>query len=251
MSKRKIAAGNWKMNLSIQEADKLVTTIVKSQRDKSVHTLIGVPFPYLMEFKAKTRYMDKVDVMAQNCHHKASGAHTGEVSASMLASIGIEYVIIGHSERRADNNETNDIIKEKVDLAFANGLKVVFCCGESLKTRKAKKHIAHVKKQVKESLFHLKKADFDNIILAYEPIWAIGTGETASPEQAQEMHREIRDYLKTKIGTKSKNISILYGGSVKPANAKELFSQADIDGGLVGGASLKADSFVPIINSFS
>jgi len=251
MSRRKIAAGNWKMNLSISEGSALVDTIVKSQRNKSAHTLLGVPFPYLMEMVSKTRYMDRVDIMAQNCHHKESGAHTGEVSASMIASLGIKHVIIGHSERRADNHETNDILKDKVDLAIANGLTVIFCCGESLKTRKAKKHIIHVKKQLQESLFHLKKADFDNVILAYEPIWAIGTGETASPEQAQEMHQEIRAYLKTKIGTKAKDISILYGGSVKPANAKELFSQKDIDGGLVGGASLKADNFVPIINSFS
>jgi len=250
MSRRKIAAGNWKMNLNLQDGVHLVHQIVKASRDKRVDTLLGVPFPYLLEMARLSRYMDNVDIMAQNCSHFENGAHTGEVSASMLASLGIETVVIGHSERRADNNETNDILKLKVDLALANGLQIVFCCGESLKTRKAKKHISFVKNQIKESLFHLKKKDFDHIVIAYEPIWAIGTGETASPAQAQEMHREIRKYLKSKIQNKANDISILYGGSVKPTNAKELFGQKDIDGGLVGGASLKAETFVPIINSF-
>lgn len=250
MSRRKIAAGNWKMNLDLQSGLSLVDAVVKASRDTKVTTLLGVPFPYLSQMERMTRYMNHVDIMAQNCHHQASGAHTGEVSSEMIASLGIQYVIIGHSERRADNAETNLMLKQKIDLALANDLKIVFCCGESLKTRKAKKHITFVKGQIKESLFHLKKKDFENITVAYEPIWAIGTGETASPKQAQEMHAAIRRFLKTKIGKQSNDISILYGGSVKPANAKELFSQKDIDGGLVGGASLKADSFVPIINSF-
>ena len=250
MSRRKIAAGNWKMNLNLDDASALVNQIVRSYRDNKVFTYLGVPFPYLLEMSRLTTYIENVDVIAQDCSHFENGAHTGEVSASMIAAMGISTVIIGHSERRADNHETNDILKQKVNLALANGLKIIFCCGESLKTRKAKKHVSFVKNQIKESLFHLKKKDFDNIIIAYEPIWAIGTGETASPAQAQEMHREIRKYLQTKIQRKASEVSILYGGSVKPANARELFGQKDIDGGLVGGASLKAETFVPIINSF-
>jgi len=197
MSRRKIAAGNWKMNLNLDDASALVNQIVRSYRDNKVFTYLGVPFPYLLEMSRLTTYIENVDVIAQDCSHFENGAHTGEVSASMIAAMGISTVIIG-------------------------GLKIIFCCGESLKTRKAKKHVSFVKNQIKESLFHLKKKDFDNIIIAYEPIWAIGTGETASPAQAQEMHREIRKYLQTKIQRKASEVSILYGGSVKPANAREL-----------------------------
>jgi triosephosphate isomerase len=192
-----------------------------------------------------------IKIAAQNCFYKNSGAYTGEISPEMLADLGIDYVILGHSERREYFHETNEELAQKTDAALENGLSVIFCCGEPLSIRKEGTQNAYVSKQLEEGLFHLDKEQLKNIVIAYEPIWAIGTGETASPEQAQEMHAHIRSLLQDKYGKQaSENISILYGGSVKPDNAKEIFGQKDVDGGLVGGASLKADMFGEIICSF-
>jgi triosephosphate isomerase len=250
MPRKNIAAGNWKMNLSLKEGLSLAKSLVKRKRDHNTHVILGVPALYISEVQNMVRHIGRVEVAAQNCHEKESGAYTGEISATMLSSMNVKYVILGHSERRAYFNESNLLLKTKVDTALANGLKVIFCCGESLDIRKKKKHVDHVKTQLKESLFHLTSSQMKNIVIAYEPIWAIGTGETASPAQAQEMHQEIRKSLNAKYGKLANDISILYGGSVKPANAKELFAMPDIDGGLVGGASLKANIFGQIINSF-
>jgi len=188
---------------------------------------------------------------AQNCHSENSGAFTGEISAGMIASVGANYVILGHSERRLYNGETDELLTKKVNVALMQGLKVIFCCGESVEIRNSNQHIAFVNQQLAASLFHLSAADMKNIVIAYEPIWAIGTGVTASKEQAQEMHAEIRKNLATGFGDEvAENTSILYGGSCNAQNAKELFEQADVDGGLIGGASLKATDFIAIISSF-
>jgi triosephosphate isomerase len=192
-----------------------------------------------------------IEVIAQNMHFAESGAYTGEISAGMLKSVGIKTVILGHSERRAYFNETDELLAKKVDAALANDMTVIFCFGEELADRKSGKEEAIVASQLKNALFHLEGSAFANIILAYEPVWAIGTGETASPEQAQDMHAFIRKTLTDKYGIEVANsISILYGGSVKPDNAKEIFSKPDVDGGLIGGASLKAKDFFDIVNAF-
>lgn len=192
-----------------------------------------------------------LEVAAQNIHHENAGAFTGEVAASMVKSAGVGIVILGHSERRTYFGESNTLLSQKVKQALANDLEVIFCFGELLEHRNENKHFSIVEKQLKEGLFHLSAQDFGNIVLAYEPVWAIGTGETATPEQAQEMHAFIRDVLAKKYGEEVANtISILYGGSVKPNNAKEIFSKPDVDGGLIGGASLQAADFVAIANSF-
>lgn len=250
MPRKKIAAGNWKMNLTPSEGVKLTMNLIQGNRNSKTHVILAVPATHLSEVQDKLRYVGKMEVAAQNCHQKDSGAYTGEISAAMLYSMGVKYVLIGHSERREYFAESNDLLKEKLDTALRNKLKVIFCCGESLEIRKKKEHVKHVQKQLKESLFHLTAAQMKDVVIAYEPIWAIGTGETASPEQAQDMHNAIRKSLHKKYKAVSENVSILYGGSVKPANAKELFAMPDIDGGLVGGASLDAKGFGDIINSF-
>jgi triosephosphate isomerase len=192
-----------------------------------------------------------IEVVAQNMHFAENGAYTGEVSASMLKSVGIQTVILGHSERRAYFHETDELLAKKVDAALANNMRVIFCFGEELADRKAGNQEAVVEGQIKNALFHLSADVFKNIVLAYEPVWAIGTGETASPEQAQDMHKFIRETLNGKYGNDVANdMTILYGGSVKPANAKEIFSKPDVDGGLIGGAALKADDFFAIVNAF-
>ncbi|MBT8295485.1 MAG: triose-phosphate isomerase, partial [Gramella sp.] len=192
-----------------------------------------------------------VIVAAQNMHGEENGAYTGEISAAMLKSVGVNTVIIGHSERRAYFNETGEILSKKVKTAIENDMKVIFCFGEELEDRKNEKHFDLVEKQLKEGLFDLPQSSWNSIILAYEPVWAIGTGETASPEQAQEMHKHIRTLLNKNVGKEvAENTSILYGGSVKPANAKEIFAKEDVDGGLIGGASLNAVDFIAIVNSF-
>lgn len=192
-----------------------------------------------------------IKVAAQNMHFAENGAYTGEVSAKMLKSIGVSTVIIGHSERRAYFNETDEILAKKVTAAIKNEMKVIFCFGEELKERKADKHFDVVKEQLEKAIFHLSKEDWKNVILAYEPVWAIGTGETASPEQAQEVHSFVRKLVSEKYGEETaENVSILYGGSVKPDNAKEIFKKEDVDGGLIGGASLNAIDFLAIVNSF-
>ena len=251
MSRKNIAAGNWKMNTTIEEGIDLAQLIAGAERSKEVITILGVPFTHIYPLQKKIKVSSKVLLGAQNCHHKTSGAYTGEISPTMLAAMKVPYVIIGHSERREYNHEDNALLASKLRAALDAGLKVIFCCGEALDIRKAGNHVSHVKNQLVESLFQLDAKEMKNIVIAYEPIWAIGTGETASPAQAQEMHAAIRSMLQIKYGKRvAENTSILYGGSVKGNNAKELFSQPDVDGGLVGGASLNGAEFVQIINSF-
>lgn len=247
----KIAAGNWKMNLGYDDALQLAQSIAATNVPAGVKVILGSPFPYLKSLVDAVEINNGINISAQNCAQHEKGAYTGEVSASMLKSINVPYVIIGHSERRAYYNESDEVLLAKTQLALKNDLKVIFCCGESLEIREANEYQAHVTKQLESSIFNLSEDDFSNIVIAYEPIWAIGTGKTASPEQAQEIHALIRSLLVNKYGAAiAENTSILYGGSVKPANAKELFGQQDVDGGLVGGASLKAADFIDIINSF-
>jgi triosephosphate isomerase len=248
--RQNIAAGNWKMNMDYQDGKKLVESLMKGMPINGVHMILGVPFLYLKDFSGLTADLPTLSIAAQNCHHEVKGAYTGEVSIAMLASLGIQYVIVGHSERRQYNNESDEMIKTKIDLCIENGIRPIYCCGESLQVREAEGHIDFVKNQMEKSLLHLSQEDIKKVIIAYEPIWAIGTGVTASPEQAQEMHNSIRTILTEKYSDTANNISILYGGSVKPKNAQEIFAKADVDGGLVGGASLDAEGFLSIANSF-
>lgn len=217
-----------------------------------VEVILGIPYVFLKPAIDMLLHVPQVHVAAQNVHQAPKGAYTGEIAASMLQSIACPYVIIGHSERRQYFGETNEQLKEKVNLAMDQGLKVIFCCGESLETRKAGEHEQFVQDQIAASLFDLSEERMEQIIIAYEPIWAIGTGETASPEQAQDMHKSIRASIAAKYGAQvADQIPILYGGSVKAANAETIFAQADVDGGLVGGASLDAEQFQTIIKSFA
>jgi triosephosphate isomerase len=250
--RKQIAAANWKMNLNLQEANDLLDDIVGKgiQLSGDQQAVFAVPFPYLLLTKEKVKDSKNFFVAAQDCYTKESGAFTGEVSATMLASCGITYVIIGHSERREYFNENNFTLSQKVDVCLKNNLKPIFCCGESLAIREGGTQNEYVETQLKESLLHLEADQIKDFVIAYEPIWAIGTGKTATAEQAQEMHAHIRNILKEKYANEvAESISILYGGSVKAANAKEIFGQPDVDGGLVGGASLKAEEFVEIIKS--
>ena len=247
--RKKIAAGNWKMNNTKAEAEALAKAISAVDIPEDTEVILGVPFVFLSAVKDITAG-SKVKVAAQNCHQETSGAYTGEISAPMLTSLDIDYVILGHSERREYFGEGNALLAAKVDAALQAGLKVIFCCGEPLSIREEETHVSYVKTQLQEGLFHLGEEALDNIIIAYEPIWAIGTGVTASKEQAQDMHKEIRDMIGAKYGdTAAGKMHILYGGSVKPGNATDLFGQEDVDGGLVGGASLKADDFSAIIKA--
>ncbi len=250
MSRQKIAAGNWKMNKDLNEAVKMVLFLKDQDRPKDTLTVLGVPFPFLQTCINETIGSTDLIVAAQNCHHKESGAFTGEVSVPMLKSIGVSHVIVGHSERREYFMETDEMVGIKVRILLNHSMVPIFCCGEPLEVRKEGSHESYVKNQISKALFTLNKEEIIKLIIAYEPIWAIGTGETASPEQAQEMHHTIRTHLKAKFGKVSDEISILYGGSVNPGNAKELFSQTDVDGGLVGGASLQEEGFLSIIHSF-
>lgn len=252
MPRKWIAAGNWKMNTSVTQGLQLAMDIKEGKRSDNVVTILAVPFTHLFPIKKKMGTQSKILLAAQDCHYKSSGAYTGEISPDMLAELKIPYVILGHSERRAYNHESNEFLASKVNAALTSGLKIIFCCGESLDVRKSGNHIPYVRVQLAESLFHLSREEFKNITIAYEPIWAIGTGETATPDQAQEIHGEIRELLRKKYGKRTaENTSILYGGSVKPSNASEIFSKPDVDGGLVGGASLVAEDFLKIINSFT
>lgn len=252
MARKKIAAGNWKMNKTYDEALALVRAVSATNPPKDIHTVLAVPAPYLKDAVDLLLHVRGIHVAAQNCHQKPSGAYTGEISAPMLAAMSVPVVIIGHSERREYFFETNEMLKEKVDVALDNELDVIFCCGESLEIRKSGEHVEFVLGQLRDSLFHLTDEQWSRIIIAYEPIWAIGTGETASPEQAQEMHKAIRDMIaKEKNESIADDLSILYGGSVKPANAADIFGQPDVDGGLVGGASLQAESFLSIMDALS
>ncbi len=249
--RQKIAAGNWKMNLDSQKARELVTELSNTMTPSGVEVILACPALYLDMANTLASKNRKVHIAAQNVHDKDNGAYTGEISHEMLTSIGIKYALVGHSERREYFGEKPSFLRDKVSTLVNNGFTTIFCCGEPLKVRKSKKHKSFVAKQLKDSLFHLKEDQLKSIIVAYEPIWAIGTGVTASPAQAQEMHKFIRSEIRKKYSSQTaKNLSILYGGSVKPANASQLFSKADVDGGLVGGASLNAESFKKIINSF-
>ena len=249
--RKQIAAANWKMNLSLQQGEQLMDDLIATEHslNNDQLALFAVPFPYLLSIQQKLAGKKNAFVAAQNCSANKNGAYTGEVSAEMLKSINISYVIIGHSERREYNHESNSILAEKVNRAFESGLKPVFCCGEPIAIREAATQNSYVETQLKESLFHLSKEQLQNFIIAYEPIWAIGTGKTASSEQAQEMHAHIRSVMAGQYGKDiADSISILYGGSVKAANAVEIFGKPDVDGGLVGGASLVAAEFAAIIN---
>lgn len=240
------------MNKNLDQTKKLIKQLKKGLRknvSKDNRVIIAPSFVNLSTAIKKSK-KSKIEVAAQNVHHFKSGAFTGEVSADMLMSLGLNLVIIGHSERRAYFAETDAIIAQKIKIALENNLEIIFCFGEVLEDRKAKSHFTKVENQLKNALFHLKKEDFSNIILAYEPVWAIGTGETASPKEAQEMHSFVRMTIAREYGQEVANeISILYGGSVKPENAKDIFSKQDVDGGLIGGAALKSTDFIKIIKS--
>ncbi|HQW44096.1 MAG TPA: triose-phosphate isomerase [Chitinophagaceae bacterium] len=250
--RKQIAAANWKMNCTFQQGEKLLDEILGAEIPLADHqlTIFAVPFPYLLMTRSEVEEEWNYNVAAQNCHHKKSGAYTGEVSAEMLHSMNIKYCVVGHSERREYNQETNAMLADKVNLCFENFITPIFCCGEPLNIREAGTQNDFVSAQLKESLFHLSADKIKTIIIAYEPIWAIGTGKTATTEQAQEIHQYLRSVLAAQYGDVVANeIPILYGGSVKANNAKELFSCPDVDGGLVGGASLVAAEFIEIIKA--
>ena len=252
--RKKIVAGNWKMNKTYSESIQLINDLnngLNNLTHKTDEIVICPPALYLNEITSLTKNTAKVLTASQNCHTNESGAYTGEISVTMIKSVGATYTILGHSERRMYNHESDEMLRDKVNVALANDLKVIFCCGESLEIRSKNEYINFVKQQLENSLFHLSKEQFKNIVIAYEPIWAIGTGVTASKEQAQEMHYEIRYFIATKYGSEiADTTSILYGGSCNPKNAQELFDQPDVDGGLIGGASLVAADFISIITSF-
>ena len=248
--RKKIVAGNWKMNKTLEEA-KILASEVKAMVEDEVKgntvVILCTPSLYLIPIKNILGNNERILVAAQNCSEHEAGAYTGEISAGMLKSCGIPYVILGHSERRQYFGENGSLLAKKIDAALKHGLTPIFCCGEPLEVRESNGHEALVKKQVEESLFHLDSSSLEKIVIAYEPVWAIGTGKTATSQQAQDMHAVIRKHLETKYGQAvSESISILYGGSVNAANAKELFASADVDGGLVGGASLKSREFTEI-----
>jgi len=250
--RKQIAAANWKMNLTLQQGEQLLDAILAKttslKEDQQV--VFAVPFPYLAAAQQKIAGKQNIFIAAQNVYSKKSGAYTGEVSVEMLNSLQIPFVVLGHSERREYFNETNQQLAEKLNIALAHNITPIFCCGEPLSVREAETQNDYVAQQLEESLYHLSEEQIQKIVIAYEPIWAIGTGKTASSAQAEEMHAFIRLQLEDKYGKEiADNITILYGGSVKASNAKELFSQPDVDGGLVGGASLITDEFVAIIQA--
>lgn len=250
MKKRaNIVAGNWKMNKDYHQGRDLTLQIVNKLQPSDTVVILCPPFIHLQNTHTAINDISNLHLGAQNCHQEESGAYTGEISTDMLKSCGCGFVIIGHSERREYFSESDELLAQKIDRALATGLRPIFCCGEPLPVREKGTHGAYVSEQVKNSLFHLSAEQMKQVVIAYEPIWAIGTGKTASPEQAQEMHKVIRSLLAEKFGEGlAETISILYGGSVKPTNAAELFAKPDVDGALVGGASLKADDFIGIIN---
>ncbi len=248
--RKNIVAGNWKMHKTHSETIALIEEIVLKKQNTSTEIIVAPTFVNL-QTAVTISEGNNITVAAQNMHQAEGGAFTGEISASMLTNIGVNTVILGHSERRAYFHETDALLANKVDTALKHNMRVIFCFGEELKDRQIDNHFNVVEYQLRDALFHLQKNDWSNIILAYEPVWAIGTGETASPEQAQEMHAFIRSLVDKVFGNDvAENVSILYGGSVKPDNAKEIFSKKDVDGGLIGGAALKADDFLAIVNGF-
>jgi triosephosphate isomerase len=250
--RKQIVAGNWKMNKTLNEGVELAKEIINAPNlDTNVQVVLGTPFIHLTTIADMVKNSDTIEVSAQNCSDKESGAYTGETAAAMIESAGAKYVIIGHSERREYFNETNEQLAEKVNRALENNLIPIFCCGEPLEIREEGTHFGYVCQQLTESLFHLSDEQFAKIVIAYEPIWAIGTGKTATSHQAQEMHAKLRAHLAGKFGQQAAdNLSILYGGSCKPGNAQELFACEDVDGGLIGGASLKSEDFIAIVNAF-
>lgn len=250
--RKQIAAANWKMNLTFQQGEKLLDDILDTSIQLKDHqqVIFAVPYPYLLMTRSEVAEEKNYYVAAQNCYHKKSGAYTGEVSVDMLHSIGLQFCVIGHSERREYFNESNQVLADKVNLCLETFITPIFCCGEPLGIREANTQNGYVATQLKESLFHLPASKIKDIVIAYEPIWAIGTGKTASTEQAQEMHAYLRSVISQQYGKEvADEVSILYGGSVKANNAKEIFSSPDVDGGLVGGASLVAADFIEIIKA--
>ncbi len=248
--RKNIVAGNWKMNNDLAETEYFLGSLKTQVFPENVAVMIAPPFTSL-HYAFKSLHEHPVTVVAQNMHQKNDGAYTGEIASKMLKSVGVTTVILGHSERRAYFNESNAILSEKVNTALENDMTVIFCIGEELEDRKTENHFNLIKTQLVEGLFHVAAEAWERIIIAYEPVWAIGTGETASPEQAQEMHLFIRNCVAEKYSQEiAAKVSILYGGSVKPENASEIFGQKDVDGGLIGGASLKVESFMKIVNSF-
>jgi triosephosphate isomerase (TIM) len=250
--RKQIAAANWKMNLTYQQGEKLLDDILGAEIVLKEHqqTIFAVPSPYLIMSRSEVETEKNYEVAAQNCYHKKSGAYTGEISVEMLRSINVNYCVIGHSERREYFSETNSMLADKVNLCLEKNITPIFCCGEPLHIREADTQNDFVAVQLKESLFHLTEDQMKNFIIAYEPIWAIGTGKTATTEQAQEMHAHLRSIIAGQYNSEvAETVSILYGGSVKANNAKEIFGCKDVDGGLVGGASLVAADFIEIIKA--
>ncbi len=256
--RKKIVAGNWKMNMNFDEGNELIDSIIEKLTNRTfslnfdeLGVVLAPPFILLKNASELCYDNKRISIAAQNCHTHEKGAFTGEVSAEMIKSTGANYVIIGHSERRKYFHENNVTLFEKVKIALKNDLMPIFCCGEILSERESGQHFEVVKKQLEDTIFKFEKDDFKNIVIAYEPVWAIGTGVTASPEQAQEMHHFIRELILDNFGEEiAYTTTILYGGSCNAKNASTLFANPDVDGGLIGGASLKADDFVDIISSF-
>ena len=248
--RQKIVAGNWKMHKNAEETEDFLNELIDQlPNDIEAQIIVAPTFVNLASAVDHLEFTN-IGVAAQNMHQNESGAFTGEISADMLKSIGINIVILGHSERRAYFHETDTILAQKVTTALQHDMTIIFCFGEELKDRQNKQHFNVVENQLRDGLFHLENKDWEQIVLAYEPVWAIGTGETASPEQAQEMHEFIRETIRKRFGSAiAEEVSILYGGSVKPDNAKEIFSKPDVDGGLIGGAALKTEDFVAIVKS--
>lgn len=253
--RKKIVAGNWKMNMDYAGGISLFSEVVNMVNDEVIgdqEVVICAPFIHLNSLVQLLKSGSKVSIGAQNCHQKESGAYTGEISAPMLKSIGVEYVLLGHSERRQYFGETDELLAEKVDTVLKNQVVPIFCIGETLEERNSGKHFEVIERQLQSGLFHLSADQFKQVVIAYEPVWAIGTGLTASPEQAQEIHAFIRETISNKYSADlAESITILYGGSCNPKNAADLFSQKDIDGGLIGGASLKSRDFTDIIKTFN
>jgi triosephosphate isomerase len=248
MKRKQIVAGNWKMNMDYEQGRALTKQVVELLQPTQATVVLGAPFIHLKNISSIIKDIANLKLAAQNCHQAKSGAYTGEVSAPMLKSCGVDYVILGHSERREYFGEDDALIAQKIDTVLAHGMTPIYCCGEKLEVREASGHEELVAQQIERALFHLSEQHIQQIVIAYEPVWAIGTGKTASPKQAQEMHRHIRSLIRDKFGAAiADGMSILYGGSVKPDNAQELFGQADVDGGLIGGASLDAQGFIAIV----
>lgn len=248
--RKRIVAGNWKMNKTLDEAQALSKEIAAGPMSPGVQVILAPPFPFILPVAEAVKTNSSVAVAAQNCSNRDKGAFTGEVSAAMIRSCGAEYVIIGHSERRQFFREDSIELRQKIDMALENGLTPIYCVGEMLDERQEGRAFDVVKYQLDDVLYGLDKSSFEKIIIAYEPVWAIGTGQTATSGQAQEMHAFIRSILAAKFGEAAQRTSVLYGGSCNPQNARELFACADVDGGLIGGASLDAQNFLSVINSF-